>query len=42
MRTAAATIRMEVSVDLRPREMPPMMIVAEPVSEAAASSWVGL
>ena len=40
--TATATIRMEVRVDFRPREMPPMMMVAEPVSEAAASSWVGL
>ena len=40
--TATATIRMEVMVDFRPREIPPMMMVAEPVSEAAASSWVGL
>ena len=29
-------------VDFRPREMPPMMMVAAPVSEAAASFWVGL
>ena len=29
-------------VDFRPREIPPMMMVAEPVSEAAANSWVGL
>ena len=29
-------------VDIMPREMPPMMMVAEPVSEAAASFWVGL
>ena len=37
-RTATATIRIETMVDFRPREMPPMMMVAEPVSEAAASS----
>ena len=33
---------MEAMVDFRPREIPPMMIVAEPVSEAAASFCVGL
>ena len=42
MSTATATIRMEARVDLSPKEIPPMMMVAEPVSEAAASSWVGL
>ena len=35
-------MRMEATVDFRPREMPPMMTVAEPVSEEAASFWVGL
>ena len=34
----SATMRMEAMVDFMPREMPPMMMVAEPVSEAAASS----
>jgi hypothetical protein len=33
---------MEAMVDFNPREMPPMMMVAEPVSEASASCWVGL
>ena len=39
---ATATMRMEAMVDIMPREMPPMMMVAEPVSEAAASFLVGL
>jgi len=42
MRMAAATMRMEAMVDIMPRESPPMITVAEPVSEAAASFWVGL
>ena len=37
-----ATMRMEAMVDSMPRDSPPMMTVAEPVSAAAASFWVGL
>ena len=42
MITAAPTTRMEAAVERRPREIPPMMTVALPVSDAAASSCVGL
>ncbi|MPN23964.1 hypothetical protein SDC9_171357 [bioreactor metagenome] len=42
MITAAATMRMEAAVDRIPKDRPPIMTVAEPVSEEAASFWVGL
>ena len=42
VRVHAPTTRMEAAVERRPREIPPMMTVALPVSDAAASSCVGL
>ena len=39
---ASKEMGMEVSVERRPSEIPPMMMVALPVSEDSASCWVGL
>lgn len=39
---ATETIRMEAMVDFRPREIPPMMIAAEPVSGSRGQLLGGL
>ena len=40
--TAMAMMTMGAAVDFMPREMPPMMVVAAPVSVESARVWVGL
>ena len=40
--TATPTMRMGAAVLTMPREMPPMMVVAAPVSVASERAWVGL
>ena len=40
--TATPTMRMGAMVDIMPRDRPPMMVVAAPVSVESASFWVGL
>ena len=42
MMTAAPTMRMGAMVDSMPRDSPPMMVVAAPVSVESARPWVGL
>ena len=39
---AMPMITMGAAVDFMPREMPPMMVVAAPVSVESARAWVGL